>query len=313
MSQDYPIEPNMFRPSAHPRSFKEHCARAARAFNRARLHFGHGTDNAIDDSFQLALAALGWTQGKARRELDRPLTAAQSAILTAAFQRRIRTRMPSAYLTGEAVFAGLRFHVDPRVLIPRSPMAELIEARFWPWLRRPPSRILDLCAGSGCIGIACARVLPKARVDLIELDAGACAVCQRNLRRHRLAGRVRCIQSDLFKKAGTARYDLIVSNPPYVPESEWRRLPAEYRHEPRLALAAGRDGMDLVARILAQAADHLAPEGVLICEVGGSVAQFEKRFPRFTAVWPEFERGGDGVFIISREELIRWNKNARVR
>ncbi len=298
----------MPRQSARLQTLNDYLDWGARAFKRARLYYGHGTDNAADDSFQLALAVLGWSRAHAQRHLSRTLTEKQSAALSAVFHQRVRTRQPSAYLTGEAWFAGLRFQVDSRVLIPRSPIAELIETRFQPWLTTKPKAILDLCAGSGCIGIACAKAFPKARVDLGELDAGALAVSQGNIRRHRLSSRVAAVSSDLFRALAGRKYDLIVSNPPYVPLAEWKRLPAEYRHEPRLALEAGRDGMDIVARILDQAAGHLSPKGLLVCEIGGSMREFDVRFPRFSGVWPEFERGGDGVFIISREELINWKK-----
>lgn len=290
-------------------TLRETIERGARRFERARLYFGHGTDNALDESFHLACFALTQTPAQLERRADRPLTAAEARAIDALFASRIRTRTPAAYLTGEAWFCGRPFIVDERVLIPRSPIAELIEARFQPWLTQTPKRVLDLCAGSGCIGIATAKALPRARVDLAELDAGALAVCRKNLRKHRLSRRVRALQSDLLDGLKGAAYDLIVSNPPYVPNAEWRALPREYRHEPRMALAAGRDGMDLVARILDEAPRYLSKNGVLICEIGGSQRQFEKRFPKLPALWPEFERGGDGVFIISREELIRWKAN----
>ncbi|MEK6805404.1 MAG: 50S ribosomal protein L3 N(5)-glutamine methyltransferase [Pseudomonadota bacterium] len=303
----------MPRQSARPRTLNEYLVWGARAFKRARLYYGHGTDNAADDSFQLVLSVLAWPVARAQRQLNRALTQPQSAAVMAAFRQRMQTRRPSAYLTGEAWFAGLRFHVDSRVLIPRSPIAELIAARFQPWLTQSPRRILDLCAGSGCIGIACAKTFSKAHVDLGELDQAALVVAQRNIRRHRLGKRTTAVESDLFKALVGRKYDLIVSNPPYVPLAEWKRLPAEYRHEPRKALEAGRDGMDIVARILDEAALYLAPMGLLVCEIGGSMREFEKRFPRFPALWPEFERGGDGVFIITREELLDWKRKSRVR
>ncbi len=286
----------------------DHLAWGERAFVRAKLYFGHGTDNAADESFRLASAALGSRNMTTPR---RTLTEAQSSNVLKLFHQRIRTRKPAAYLTGVAHFAGIPFHVDERVLIPRSPIAELIEQRFRPWLQVRPTRALDLCAGSGCIGIACAKNFLGLKVDLAELDPGALEVCNLNIRRHRLAGRVRALQSDLFQSLEGQRYELIVSNPPYVPTAEWRSLPLEYHREPRLALEAGRDGMTIVARILDQASNYLKPRGLLVCEIGGSMREFERRFPRLPALWPEFERGGDGVFIISREELITWKKSVR--
>ena len=273
-------------------------------FERAGLYFGHGTDNALDESFHLACFALRLTPAQAERRVERALTVTQTAAVKKLFAQRIRTRKPAAYLIGEAWFCGLPFHVDERVLVPRSPIAELIETRFQPWLPRAPKRVLDLCAGSGCIGIAAAKALPASSVDLAELDTGALAVSMKNIRRHRLSRRVRAVHSDLFAELKDEKYDLIVSNPPYVPTAEWRALPREYHQEPRLALEAGCDGMDLVARILDGAPQHLHAGGTLICEVGGSQREFDRRFPRLPAVWPEFERGGDGVFIISREELL---------
>lgn len=293
-------------------TLREAVERGARRFTRARLHFGHGTDNALDESFHLACFALRLTPEQAARRADRALTASQTAAIEKIVGARVRNRTPAAYLTGTAWFCGLPFTVDPRVLIPRSPIAELIEARFQPWLTRAPLRILDLCAGSGCIGIASAKFIPRARVDVAELEAGALVVARQNIRRHRLSRRVRALQSDLFGACKGQTYDLIVSNPPYVPAAEWRALPAEYHQEPRLALEAGRDGMDLVARILDQAPRYLNKGGTLICEIGGSQREFNRRFPRLPALWPEFERGGDGVFIISREELLNWQES-RVR
>lgn len=294
-------------------TLREYVERGAQRFQRAGLHFGHGTDNALDESFHLACHALTWTPSQAAARADRALTERQQKLLDAVFRRRIHKRMPAAYLIGTAWFCGLPFSVDERVLIPRSPIAELIECGFRPWLTREPRRVLDLCAGSGCIGIAAAKFLKRAQVDLAELDAGAAAVAQQNIRRHRLGRRVRALRSDLFAACQGKKYDLVVSNPPYVPAAEWKALPDEYHREPRLALESGRDGMDLVARILSEAADYLSPGGTLICEIGGSQREFARRFPRFPALWPEFERGGDGVFIISREDLMDWQGKQRVR
>jgi ribosomal protein L3 glutamine methyltransferase len=219
---------------------------------------------------------------------------------------RVSTRKPAPYLTGEAWFCGLAFEVDERVLIPRSPIAELIEDRFSQWLPNEPQTILDLCAGSGCIGIACAFALPEAQVDLGEIDAGALELIARNIGKHQVEDRVFAAAGDLFAAIGDRRYDLIVSNPPYVPTAEWSALAAEFKHEPRLALDAGADGMDIVERILREAPDHLTDDGVLICEIGGSQDEFDARFPGIPVSWPEFQRGGDGVFVIGREELAIW-------
>lgn len=276
----------------------------ASRFREAGLHFGHGTDNALDEAYYLVLQALHLPFDLPAVYLEAAVTASERAAVLKLLRARVTTRKPAAYLLGEIQFAGLDFFVDERVLIPRSPIGELIGRHFEPWLSGEPERILDLCAGSGCIGIACALEFPEARVDLAELSAGALAVCRKNIRRHRVDERVHAIKSDVYEGLADARYDLIVANPPYVPTAEWKALHAEYRHEPRMALDAGADGMDVVARILRGAADRLNAGGMLVCEVGGSVDEFEARWPRLPVTWIEFERGGDGVFLIGRESLL---------
>jgi ribosomal protein L3 glutamine methyltransferase len=280
----------------------------ASEFGRAGLHFGHGTDNALDESHHLVTWALKLPAELPAAYLDARVTGREREAVVRLLRRRVRTRKPAAYLTGEAWFAGLPFEVDERVLIPRSPIAEMVEAHFQPWLTAAPRRVLDLCAGSGCIAVACAMAFPEARVDAIELDAHALAVLGRNLARHGVTGRVEAVRSDLFAKVPGRSYDLIVSNPPYVPTARWKGMPPEYHHEPKLALEAGRDGMDLVARILRDAPAHLAEDGLLVCEVGGSVPEFNRRFPKIPVIWPEFERGGDGVFVIARDDLVEWQR-----
>ncbi|HSW11307.1 MAG TPA: 50S ribosomal protein L3 N(5)-glutamine methyltransferase [Solimonas sp.] len=276
----------------------------ASQFRAAGLHFGHGTDNALDEAFHLVLHALHLPSDLPALYLEAAVTNAERAAVLKLLQKRIKTRQPAAYLLGEIEFCGMPFTVDERVLVPRSPIGELIERHFAPWLQDAPQAVLDLCAGSGCIGIACAQVFPDAQVDLAELSPGALEVCRANIERHDCSDRVRALKSDLFAGLGEMRYDLIVSNPPYVPVAEWKALPAEFHNEPRMALAAGKDGMDIVARILAQAPQRLIEGGWLVCEVGGSVPEFEARWPDLPVTWVEFERGGDGVFIISREDLI---------
>lgn len=277
----------------------------ASEFSRAGLYFGHGTDNALDESFHLVLHALHLPPDLPAIYLEANVTAPERDAALGLLRARVRSRKPAAYLIGEIQFAGLSFHVDERVLIPRSPIGELIVKHFEPWLPHAPATILDLCAGSGCIGIACALAFAQARVDLAETDVAALEVCRRNIERHRCAGRVQMIRSDVFDGVKGARYDLIVANPPYVPSAEVETLPAEFRHEPRVALAAGKDGMDVVARILAQAPAHLTDDGMLICEVGGSVPEFLARWPELPVVWMEFEHGGDGVFLIARADLVK--------
>jgi ribosomal protein L3 glutamine methyltransferase len=275
----------------------------ASEFGRAGLFFGHGTDNALDEAFHLVMHALHLPPDLPATYLETNLTKPERAAVLSLLGQRVKTRKPAAYLIGQIQFAGLTFKVDPRVLIPRSPIGELIGKHFAPWLTRDPATILDLCAGSGCIGIACAMAFAEARVDLVENNLAALEVCKENIALHDCGDRVRAIRSNLFAKVGDAKYDLIVANPPYVPSAEYKALPGEFRHEPRVALEAGTDGMDIVARILAQAPAHLADDGLLICEVGASVPEFNRRWPDLPVTWLEFEHGGDGVFLISRRDL----------
>jgi ribosomal protein L3 glutamine methyltransferase len=275
----------------------------ASRFNAAGLCFGHGTDNAWDDAVALVCAALHLPLDSGGQVLDARLTTTEKGAVLDCFERRVDERKPAPYITGEAWFAGLRFRVDERVLVPRSPFAELIERGFRPWLRSAPERILDLCAGSGCIGIACAHVFPDAEVDLADLSVDALEVADLNIIRHRLERRVRAIESDLFEELEQA-YDLIVCNPPYVDADDYAEMPEEYRWEPELALAAGVDGLDVVRRILRDAPDWLEDEGMLFVEVGNSALALEERYPEIAFTWVDLERGGDGIFVFSREELL---------
>lgn len=279
----------------------------ASTFARCGLVFAHGTDNALDEAFHLTLWALKLPADLPAIYLEAVLTQSERAQVWKLLNQRIVSRKPAAYLIGEIQFCGLAFTVDERVLIPRSPIGEMIGQRFQPWLTTQPTRILDLCAGSGCIGIACAHAFPDAAVDLAELDGGAVEVASANILRHHCHAQVRAYQSDLFAGLpADARYELIVSNPPYVPVAEVNALGPEFRHEPRLALEAGQDGMDIVARLLAEAPERLTDDGLLICEIGGSQDEFLARFPDLPVAWPDFEHGGDGVFVITRHELKNW-------
>jgi ribosomal protein L3 glutamine methyltransferase len=280
--------------------------RATRSLARARLHYGHGTDRARDDAAALVWHALRLPPRPTAARLRRGATPAQQAALDALIRRRVAERIPVVYLTHRCWFAGIELYVDERVLIPRSPIAELIEQSFSPWIDAARvRRIADVGTGSGCIAIACARAFPAARVDALDISPAALEVAARNVRRHRLSGRVRVLESDHFSALKPGAYDMIVSNPPYVGSAEMESLPAEYRHEPALALAAGRDGLDSVRVMLRGAARYLRPGGILVVEVGNSETLVRRKFPRLPFTWLEFARGGGGVFLLTREQLVR--------
>jgi ribosomal protein L3 glutamine methyltransferase len=283
---------------------RELIARGARRLRRARVFCGHGTDNVWDEAAALTLHALGLPAAGGAALGRRPVGRAGQQRAREILTRRIVERIPGAYLTGVAWFAGVPLHVDPRVLVPRSAIAELIERRFAPWIAaRRVRRILDLGTGSGCIAIACARALPGARVDAVDISPAALVVAGINVRRQRLTRRVHLRRSDHFAALAGATYDIIVSNPPYVGSRELRALPPEYRHEPRVGLAAGNTGLDSVRIILRQARRHLRPGGLLIVEVGNTEAAVRRAFARVPFVWLQFERGGGGVFLLTREQL----------
>ncbi|WP_043109309.1 50S ribosomal protein L3 N(5)-glutamine methyltransferase [endosymbiont of unidentified scaly snail isolate Monju] len=281
---------------------------SASTFEAHGLFFGHGTDNALDEALELVLATLHLDHSLPESFLDARVTRAEAAELARRLRRRVEDRVPLAHITGRAFFAGLVFEVNEHVLVPRSPIAELIEARFEPWLDAEHVRsVLDLCTGSGCIGIACAHAFPEALVDLADISPEALEVAQRNTERHGVADRVRVVQSDVYAGLDGKRYDLIVSNPPYVSEAEMATLPPEYHREPRLGLAAGEDGMKVVARILAEAPEHLNEGGILVCEVGASADLLMARYPDVPFLWLDFERGGDGVFLLTAGQLAEFH------
>ena len=277
---------------------------AAARLRRAPLVYGHGTDNPQDEAAALVFGAAGWSHAAAPAAYRWVLPRAARATLVRLLAARIRERVPSAYLTGRSWFAGHEIRVDPRVLVPRSPIAELIERQFRPFLAAERvARILDLGTGSGCIAIAAAHAFPQARVDATDLSPAALDVARDNVRRHGLEGRVRTRLANVYEGLGADRYDVIVSNPPYVPRRQVEKLPREYRCEPRLGLAAGRDGLAVVRAILAGAARHLRPGGLLVVEVGDTAPAVQRAWPRLPFLWLEFERGGGGVFALSREQL----------
>ncbi|RMF99191.1 MAG: 50S ribosomal protein L3 N(5)-glutamine methyltransferase [Gammaproteobacteria bacterium] len=276
--------------------------RCEEVLTAAALHYGHGTDNARDEAAALVVAACGLRHDDPalyRRHVD----AGSRRRIEEFLRRRIDERLPLPYVTGEAWFAGLPFHVDRRVLIPRSPFAELIRQRFQPWLGRvEPRRILEIGTGSACIAIACALAFPGARVVATDISPAALAVAARNVARHRVGDRVQLLATDV--DAGLrGEFDLLLSNPPYVPEAELDRLPPEYRCEPRLGLASGPDGMALPRRVVAAAARLLAPTGWLAIEVGAWGADLQAAFPGLPFIWPELVQGGEGIALLPAAEL----------
>lgn len=292
--------------SNHPelQTIRDFLRYATSRFNEAGLYFGHGTDNAWDESATLIMHALHLPHDISHAVLDAHLVADERTRLLDLISKRVEKRIPLAYLVNEVWFAGLSFYVDERVLIPRSPIAELIQKQFTPWVRpERVHRILDLCTGSGCIAIAMANAFPEAMVDASDISEEALAVAKINVLRHNLEDTVILHQSDLFKSLPAQKYDLIVSNPPYVSQQEMIDLPDEYLHEPALGLAAGQEGLDLAKQILAHASDFLSPHGMLIMEVGNSEYALADCYPSLPFTWLEFEHGGGGVCLLTAEQL----------
>ncbi|MBT8048681.1 MAG: 50S ribosomal protein L3 N(5)-glutamine methyltransferase [Xanthomonadales bacterium] len=278
--------------------------RVAKKLERAGLSFGHGTDNPSDEAAWLVLHAVGAPLDGSFDRWEQELGERQLARVERLLEARCSSRRPLAYLIGTARFAGLEFEVDENVLVPRSPLAELILEQFRPWADPERiNRVLDMCTGSGCIAIATAVYLPGAKVDAADISEAALAVADRNRQRHRLAGRVSLIRSDLFRSVAECRYDLIVSNPPYVPVASMADLPQEYRAEPGLGLVSGADGLDAVLSILVDAPRFLSEHGVLVCEVGESAERLQACLPGVSFIWLEFEHGGSGVFVLDRAQL----------
>src|SRR5882762_9009131 len=278
--------------------------RVARALKAARVHFGHGTDNARDEAAELVFFVAGLDHDLGSSAYSKKLTARNAARIDALLARRIAERIPLPYLTHRSFFAGLELYVDERVLVPRSPIAELIMQRFQPWVdARRVRRILDIGTGSGAIALACAMAFPKGKVDAVDVSAAALQVARRNQRRLNLQRRVSVLQSNYFDAVKGRRYDIIVSNPPYVGRAEMRRLPREYGHEPRLGLASGADGLDSVRAIFAGARRHLRSDGILVVEVGNTEDTLLRTFRRLPFVWPQIAMGGGGVFLLRARDL----------
>ena len=274
-------------------------------FNAAHLSFGHGADNAYDEAAWLILSSLHLPVDQLAPFLDARLLPHERTLLAERIQRRVEDRIPTAYLTGEAWLHGLRFEVTPDVIVPRSFLAGMILNHLEPWLdeTQPISRCLDLCTGSGCLAILLAHVFEAAAVDGIDLSPAALAVARRNVDSHGVSDRVHLIESNLFGEVPDQTWDLIVSNPPYVDAHAMQALPAEYRHEPTLALASGNDGLDATRVILREAKRHLNPNGLLVVEIGHNRTALEAAFPEIAFTWPEIEGGSDMVFVLQRDQL----------
>jgi ribosomal protein L3 glutamine methyltransferase len=273
--------------------------------NEHRVYLGHGHVSTWDEASQLVLSAvhLPWDSDPA--VLDAKLLISEKERVLDFVHERVIERRPLPYITGEAWFMGMPFKVDERVLIPRSPIAQLIETEFSPFLRPGPvTRVLDLCTGSGCIGIACAYAFEEAEVDLVDISTDALQVAEENIAEHEMTERVFPIESDVFNALPGQTYDLIVSNPPYVDQEDFDSMPDEYQHEPELALTSGVDGLDITKRILREACDHLNDGGLLVVEVGNSEVHLMEQYPDVSLIWVDLPNGGNGVFAITKEDLM---------
>lgn len=281
---------------------------AASRFTEAKLCFGHGSATALDEAAAIVLYTLHQPYDLADAYLQSVLTLAERQAVVDIVSERINGRKPAAYLTHETLFAGLPFYVDERVLVPRSPIAELIQERFAPWIDEPQvERILDLCTGSACIAIACAYAFPDALVDAVDLSEAALAVAEINVNKHQLEDTLELYHSDLFNDLPDSHYDIIVSNPPYVSLDEWQQLPAEFHAEPEMGFKGGETGLDLVLRILADADHYLTKQGILVVEVGSSAQTLQDMFPDVPFYWLNFERGGDGVFLLTAAQVNHYH------
>nr|WP_269783967.1 50S ribosomal protein L3 N(5)-glutamine methyltransferase [Klebsiella variicola] len=277
---------------------------AVSRFSAANIWYGHGTDNPWDEAVQLVLPSLYLPLDIPEDMRTARLTSSEKHRIVERVIRRVNERIPVAYLTNKAWFCGHEFYVDERVLVPRSPIGELINNQFAGLINHKPQHILDMCTGSGCIAIACAYAFPEAEVDAVDISPDALAVAEHNVESHGLIHHVTPIRSDLFRDLPKLQYDLIVTNPPYVDEEDMADLPEEYEHEPVLGLASGSDGLKLTRRILGNAPDYLSDDGILICEVGNSMVHLMEQYPDVPFTWLEFDNGGDGVFMLTKQQLI---------
>ncbi len=306
-TQEFRNRPSVTHPINDLKTVRDFLRYASSRFSASELFYGHGTDNVWDEAVQLVMRTLHLPLENNTLFLDANLTWEERHLILERLERRVGKRIPLAYLLGEAWFMGMPFQVDERVLVPRSPLAELIASGVQPWLGdKVVERILDLCTGSGCIGIAAATVFDDAEIDLSDISTDALAVAEANIAMHGVGDRVRTVQSDVFAQLD-GRYDLILSNPPYVDADDMASMPDEFHHEPVLGLAAGEDGLEIAHRILAKAPDHLNPGGLLIVEVGNSWPALEEAYPDLPFIWLEFEQGGDGVFLLTAEDLAAWS------
>jgi len=281
---------------------------AVTQFNQAGLVYGHGTDNSWDEAVNLVLSTLHLPPDIDVNVLESKLLATEKESIAQHVKKRVVEQIPVPYLVNEAWFAGLNFYVDERVIIPRSPIAELLEEALSPWVEKDNIKsMLDLCTGSGCIAIASALVFPEASVDAVDVSEDALAVAKLNVERFSLEDTVHLIQSDLFSNLKGKQYDVIISNPPYVSQSEYEFLPKEYLHEPQKALLCEADGLDTVRKILQNARAHLTDKGILIVEVGFNQEKLEAEFPHVPFTWLQFENGGEGVFLLTADELKELN------
>jgi ribosomal protein L3 glutamine methyltransferase len=278
-------------------------------FDKAGLVYGHGTDNALDEAASLVLYVLEIGYDQPDTVLDTEISAADCERVMALLEQRVQTRKPAAYLMDEAWFAGMPFYVDERVLVPRSPIAELIVARFVPWVDvNRVHNILDIGTGSGCIAMACAAAFPQAQIDATDVSRDALDVARINRQRHGMEERVKLIESDLFSALAGKRYDIIVSNPPYVPREDVLQLAEEYQHEPASGLVAGEDGLDIVVRLLRDAALYLADNGILVVEVGYTHDALQAQYPEVPFIWLDFEQGGTGVLLLQADRLVHYQE-----